>query len=498
MRAVNLKSFISVYQADNACLFGRYVAANGICDAQQGMRKAEVEDIISLVGYIEDNGADVRELDNFYIGYSIPQIGKEFDLLRFGVNSVVNIEIKQTALPEKVERQLLRNAYYLGFLDCRDKHLYSFVCDSATLYRWNGNGIEVCDAGHLIDVLRHQSHMEIGDIDGLFDPTNYLVSPFNSTAAFVQGRYFLTKHQEEIKHGIMSSIQNRRARFMAVTGRPGTGKTLLVYDIVSQLISQGKRVLVLHCAGLNSGHTMLADEYGWNIKSTRYGINDTRGDYDVIVVDEAQRIYPIQLNKLLANVESTYKPCIFSYDDGQCLSRDEISWEQSIKIEKLCNTNVYRLTEKIRTNKEIAEFIRCVLQLNHAVSLTDFPHVSVSYCKTYDQAKDFLDMYKSQGWKVPIYTPGIYSTFHYEKYRIQSESTHQVIGQEFDDVVAVIDSHFYYDENGKLETPVKDNTIYSQQKMFYQIVTRTRKRLHILVINNPDIMTRLLEIISPN
>lgn len=107
-------------------------------------------------------------------------------------------------------------------------------------------------------------------------------------------------------------------------------------------------------------------------------------------------------------------------------------------------------------------------------------------------------MYKSQGWKVPIYTPGIYSTFHYEKYRIQSESTHQVIGQEFDDVVAVIDSHFYYDENGKLETPVKDNTIYSQQKMFYQIVTRTRKRLHILVINNPDIMTRLLEIISPN
>lgn len=498
MRAVNLRSFISVYQADDAYLFGRYVAANGICDAQQGMRKAEVEDIISLADFIEQNGADVGELDNFYIGYSIPQIGKEFDLLRFGVNSVVNIEIKQTAGPEKVERQLLRNAYYLSFLGCRDKHLYSFVSDSATLYRWNGAGVEVCDAGHLIGVLKHQSRMEIGDIDGLFDPTNYLVSPFNSTAAFLQGRYFLTKHQEAIKQAILSSIQNRKARFMAVTGRPGTGKTLLLYDIVSQLILLGKRVLVLHCAGLNGGHMMLANEYCWNIKSTRYGINDTRGNYDVIVVDEAQRIYPGQLNKLLANVESTYKPCIFSYDDGQCLSYDEISWAQSIKIEMLCNPNVHRLTEKIRTNKEIAEFIRRVLQLNHAVSITDFPHVSVSYCKTYDQAKDLLEMYKSQGWKVPIYTPGLYSTFHYEKYRILSESTHQVIGQEFDDVVAVIDSHFYYDESGKLETQAKDDKVYSQKKMFYQIVTRTRKRLHILVINNPAIMTHLLEIISPN
>ena len=108
-----------------------------------------------------------------------------------------------------------------------------------------------------------------------------------------------------------------------------------------------------------------------------------------------------------------------------------------------------------------------------------------------------LVMYKSQGWKVPTYTPGLYSKFHYEDYKIVSDSAHQVIGQEFDDVVAVIDNHFYYDENGSLATQASDEKVYSQKKMFYQIVTRTRKRLHILVFDNPGMMSHLLGILHP-
>lgn len=498
MKAVNLKSLISVYLSGNADLFSHYVSANGISDAQQGLREAEMDDIIALSHEIENNGGDVRELDNFYIGYSIPQIGKEFDLLRFGEDSVVNIEIKHSATPQKVEKQLMRNAYYLSFLDCEDKHLYSFVCDSATLYRWNGTGVEKSDIQQLLRTLRHQPYTEIGDIDSLFDPTNYLVSPFNSTAAFATKRYFLTKHQEDIKRAILTSIQSRKSKYMAITGRPGTGKTLLVYDIVSELRSLGNRVLVLHCAGLNEGQEILNRDYGWEIKPTRYGINSSFGDYRVIVVDEAQRIYPVQLKKLLDKVRSTDIMCIFSYDDGQCLSYDEIKWQQSGQIESLCNSNVHRLTAKIRTNKEIAEFIRHIMHRGHDGSVTDFPHVSVSYCKTLSETKDMLQMYKSQGWKVPVYTPGIYSVFHYEQYHIQGESAHQVIGQEFDNIVAVIDSHFGYDENGSLVTSqAGDQKVYSQTKMFYQIVTRTRKRLHILVMDNPTIMTRILEIIFP-
>lgn len=167
MKAVNLKSLVSVYQTGNAGLFAHYVAANGISDAQQSMRKAEMEDIMALTALLENNGAKANDLDNFYLGYSIPQIGKEFDLLRFGADSVVNIEIKQTATPEKVEKQLMRNAYYLSFLNCNNKYLYSFVRDSATFYRWNGNGIEQSDVRHLIHTLKNQSRTEINDLDSL-------------------------------------------------------------------------------------------------------------------------------------------------------------------------------------------------------------------------------------------------------------------------------------------------------------------------------------------
>lgn len=496
MKTVNLKSLISVYLTGNPDLFARYIEANGISEAQRGMRKSEMDDIRVMVSLLEKNGADTGDLDNFYIGYSIPQIGKEFDMLRFGVDSVVNIEIKQTASPGKVEKQLMRNAYYLGFLGCRDKHFYTFVCDSATMYRWDGNRVEECDVGHLVNTLRSQVYMEIADIDSLFDPTNYLVSPFNSTKAFVQGCYFLTKHQEEIRNAIVASVECRRSKYMAVTGRPGTGKTLLVYDIASDLKARGYQVLILHCAKLNNGHVILINDYGWEIKCTRYGVGDTAGSYDIIIVDEAQRIYPVQLGKLLTNVGPADKMCIFSYDEGQCLSYDEIRWEQSKRIEALCGSNVYRLTEKIRTNKEIAEFIRHFMKHNYRSFVTDFPHVSASYSRTVDEAKEVLKMYASRGWKVPTYTPGLYSRFDYEDYNIESESAHQVIGQEFDDVVAVIDSHFCYDENDKLATKGRADKVYSQRNMFYQIVTRTRKRLHILVIDNPDMMAHIIDIVS--
>ena len=90
----------------------------------------------------------------------------------------------------------------------------------------------------------------------------------------------------------------------------------------------------------------------------------------------------------------------------------------------------------------------------------------------------------------------MYRTFDYEDYNIESESANQVIGQEFDDVVAVIDSHFYYDENDKLATKGRADKVYSQRNMFYQIVTRTRKRLHILAIDNPDMMAHIIDIVS--
>ena len=73
-------------------------------------------------------------------------------------------------------------------------------------------------------------------MDYLFEPSKYLVSPFNSPQDFLDGKYFLNRQQEEIKNRILRSIAEDSG-FMcyAIEGGAGTGKTLLLYDIVTMI-----------------------------------------------------------------------------------------------------------------------------------------------------------------------------------------------------------------------------------------------------------------------
>lgn len=58
----------------------------------------------------------------------------------------------------------------------------------------------------------------------------------------------------------------------------------------------------------------------------------------------------------------------------------------------------------------------------------------------------------------------MYTRLPYDKYQDDSaDNAHKVIGQDYDNVIAVLDQHFYYDPTGKLDN--KDlNHITIQQK----------------------------------
>ena len=75
------------------------------------------------------------------MGYKIPQIGKEFDLLRISEDMILNIEYKRE-IPniDKIEKQLNRNKYYLNFLG---KHmvLIAYVQLESKLYILDNNYI---------------------------------------------------------------------------------------------------------------------------------------------------------------------------------------------------------------------------------------------------------------------------------------------------------------------------------------------------------------------
>ena len=83
MKAINLKSLINIFLANVETLPKEYINFIGE-DYGLEVKKYELNVLKSLIEYIEENNMiSLNEYNYFYLGYKIPQIGKEFDLLRF-------------------------------------------------------------------------------------------------------------------------------------------------------------------------------------------------------------------------------------------------------------------------------------------------------------------------------------------------------------------------------------------------------------------------------
>lgn len=368
------------------------------------------------------------------------------------------------------------------------------MSDSRKLYKLiygaDGNRLTEVSIIELYQKLYHQQTVYIKDIDNLFNPSDYLVSPFNSTDKFMDDKYLLTVQQENIYKEIISKLKDDDSRFIALTGSAGTGKTLLTYHIAKYAMLEGATVLILHCGPLNQGHSILKEQYGWEIHMPKYA-PDIEG-FSIIIIDEAQRIYPYQFSQYVKKVRANKLKCIFSFDANQYLRDSERSNAIKQKIEDELQCNPYKLTDKIRTNREIAYFIKQLFNLNKHIPGMSYSNIEFSYCKDAHTGKSLLNKLSNDGWKTPNYTPGIHSTFSYEKYlSSDSDSAHSVVGQEFDKVAVVLDESFIYNTKGEL---CANNAYYSQRQMLYQIITRTRKQLYVIIINNPMMLNRIIDI----
>lgn len=492
MRNINILSIIEAYRKLSNTLFQKLMNSYGITS---GIKNYELNGIEAFVDELLKANNNISIVNRYYLGYSIPQIGKEFDLLRFGHNYIINIEIKTESSIEKILKQQQKNKYYLSFLD-KPLHIYTFISNENKLYklviRNNGDEIEEITFNELCNILMSQEVVTFNNIDDLFNPSDYLVSPFNSPEKFMSEGYFLTVQQEQIYKEIQTKLSDTVTNFIALTGGAGTGKTLLTYHIAKETIQRGKKVLILHCVPLNSGHQILMDEYNWSIYMPKYAPNTI--DFDLIIIDEAQRMYPYQFDKYIREVRTLNKKCIFSYDEKQYLRDNEKQYHTKERIEKELLCTPYKLTDKIRTNKEIAYFIRQLFNIKKNIPNIDYTNIELTYCKDCYSAKLLLQELLERGWKTPNYTPGTRSFFHYEAYLSNdTESAHSVVGQEFNNVVVVIDESFKYNSQGDL---IADNTYYSQRQMLYQIITRTRKKLHIVIINNEVMLNRCIDILS--
>ena len=355
MKAINIQSV-----ADAKTYLNREIGEKYLLKFQTKPKDADVEVLTAFVNELKSNEMAFGLLDNYFFGYSIPQISKEFDLLRIGLESVVNIELKREANDEKIKKQLTQNLYYLKALN-KTVISYSYVANSRKLYKLQENGeLVITNFGDLISDLSNQIIDEISSVDNLFDPSQYLVSPFNSTQKFLNNEYFLTDNQERIKKDIDLLLTQQDAGFIAISGGAGTGKTLLIYDIAKNAISKNQNVLIVHCGYLNDGHAILNQTVGWHVIQIKDLNREDLSQYSFIIVDEAQRIYKTQLDKLIDDIKNLKSKCIFSYDSAQRLKDYERTNNLETVLEQLESCNKFESKEKIRTNINVATFIRAL------------------------------------------------------------------------------------------------------------------------------------------
>ncbi|MGG0186182.1 DNA/RNA helicase domain-containing protein [Bacillus rhizoplanae] len=491
MKHINLNSLIESYENLDDDYYKEYLKLFGI-----EFDKQEIEDLSVLLKHLKASG--IHNLDNFYIGFTINQISKQFDLLRIGTNSVVNIELKRKSTPQKIEKQLIQNRYFLQFLG-KTVHTFTFVSETAELFKYDHTAtLNTTTFTNLVSILDSQTIEDVGDIHSLFKPSNYLVSPFNSTNKFISGEYFLTEHQNDTKKDIIKHFTSNSAEFVSVIGKPGTGKTLLTYDIANHYINNGFKVLIVHCGMLNAGHSNLINTHNWNIRAIKRFSESPTHSFDILIVDEAQRLKLEQLHKIQSIVNSLQAKCIFSYDPAQCLSNSESNRNIDSVIEQNLSSKIHKLTDKIRTNKEIASFIINLFDLGKTNPNQSYKNINAQFFNDYQSAKNYTDNLSDNGWEVINFTNSLHYRVSYDGYQsIQNKNSHQVIGQEYDNVAVFIDEHFYYAPNNKLSASSVHGGVYAIDKMLYQNLTRTREKLNIIIINNDKMLSAILNILSP-
>lgn len=300
----------------------------------------------------------------------------------------------------------------------------------------------------------------------MFSPLNFLISPFNNTTSFLNDKYYLTQQQEEIKTDLFKKIRNNK--IFSIEGVAGTGKTLLIYDIAKNLQNN----CIVHCAQSNEGIQKLK-ENGWNIISIKEFNKERIKSYDIIIIDESQRISLNQVDNFI----STEKIIIFSHDENQKLNSFNDAKKTVDKIKNISNVK-YKLSKKIRHNEEIASFIYQIFDLNKINKYKNknynYNNITIHYEENIDSANKYIQYLKNTKNYNHIYlTNSVRRRETLDDIVFNSDmSAHKSIGQEYNNILVVIDKYFYYNDN-RLDYRI--STYYNPIETLFQAMSRVRK-----------------------
>lgn len=422
------------------------------------MREWELESMKALVRELEMHMQDVHALRFFY-SFQVPRLGKEFDLLQIKDDQIVNIELKSGKVSdEAVRKQLLQNRYYLS-VQGKMIQSYTYISSQERLVRLNNHDhIVEADWDQLCLALQRQSKDYEGDIEDLFQAEMYLFSPVTEPERFLNKEYFLTSQQKDIERRILDKIRKVKYGYFWFSGLPGTGKTLLLYDIAMKL-SVHQKVCMIHCGETGKEWKILHDRLlriAFLSDSQLEECPDLK-EYSAILVDEAHLLSVKELHRILELSEK--HPVIFSSDDEDMISDEEMDRTMIREIEHLPDIQSFHLTNRIRTNAELSSFIQNMMHLPEKRTVRYYPHIQVVYANDEEEAEILLKGYHDQ-------------------------------------LVFIIDERYYYDEKGYLREQRQKHQKPTAVRMLFHRLNEAREEFAIIVKRNEAVYEVLLELLQ--
>nr|WP_245193896.1 DNA/RNA helicase domain-containing protein [Anaerobutyricum soehngenii] len=476
----------------------------------------------ALAAQLEMYMQEVYSLRFFY-SFQIPRLGKEFDLLQIKDNHIVNIELKSGVVSDQaIRKQLIQNRYYLSVLG-RPIQSYTYISSQNRLVRLTHHDhIVDADWERLCEDLQKEGMNYEGNIEDLFRAELYLISPITDPVRFLKKEYFLTSQQRDIEKKILRDIYAKRSGCFWFSGIPGTGKTLLLYDIAMKL-SVRHRICMVHCeengekwrilherlqridfladeqihiekksGSQNSGQDKGPDssqDYDqrkqFNCEERKAGTQIPLEKYRGILVDEAHLLSKDKIERLLEL--SKKQPVIFSSDSEDVISSEEMDKENIKKLENQTDIKVFRLTNRIRTNAELSTFIQNMMHLPPRMNSRGYPHIFVVYANDDVEAENLLSDYIKHGYQwVEIEES--------ERQEAQADLKMQAV-RDMDKIVLLLDERYYYDEEGYLRAAcfMKNGSSYVR-KIFHRL-NHAKESIALVVKKNEKVYNTLLELL---
>lgn len=284
---------------------------------------SEVVQLLNLINNFINNSLRIPAFENIFFGFKVDKIEcGDFDFIKVNEVNVINIEFKDMTKDEKQDinkykekllKQLKIRKRLLSVFK-RDVISIGFIQNKDLLFFYKLENNELCSIKP-IQVLKEltssKTDNSISNLSKYLNKETLNISPINQGSLFLNSTYELTNQQSNA----IKNIKELNSNFYLVEGQAGTGKSLVAFELAEYFSNIGKKTILFFLSLNTELYTEFKNEkfklltlgmHSDENKKINSGFDKVYNeDFDLLIIDEAQRLRIKQVEKLKEEIKKS-------------------------------------------------------------------------------------------------------------------------------------------------------------------------------------------------